>query len=114
MREQTITAALRNAQLAGTLVAVSECERRCTEVGRSARDRVRVALRNDAERLATITDPRAMMIALDDLVDGVFVLFAKDVADGMLDAPDASEDAELETLNEAQAALDLAAETEDA
>lgn len=112
VREQIITAALKNAQTARELVPMVECERRLAEIGRASRERIKAALRSHAERLATIHDPRTLMIAHDDIVDEVYASLATDVAEGLLDQVEDS--AEQIAAVEADAAAALAFETDDA
>lgn len=80
LREQRTGQALKNAQLAGELVPLVEAERRVAEIGRVARERIQAALRGLAERLASETETRAVMVLLETEVDQVFGELA-DLAD---------------------------------
>jgi uncharacterized protein involved in type VI secretion and phage assembly len=76
VREQRIGQALKNAQLAGDLVPLIEAERRVSEVGRAARERMHAWLRSVAERFAAESDVRTIMALGEEGIDEVFAELA--------------------------------------
>lgn len=103
VREQRIGNALKNAQLAGELVPLVEAERRVSEVGRAARERMHAWLRSVAERFAAEKDVRTIMALGEAGVDQVFAELADAAGRGEFAGDDeedltAGEQAELETL----------------
>jgi hypothetical protein len=76
VREQRIGNALKNAQLAGELVPLVEAERRVSEVGRAARERMHAWLRSVAERFAAEKDVRTIMALGEEGIDQVFAELA--------------------------------------
>ncbi|AJP72275.1 hypothetical protein [Sphingomonas hengshuiensis] len=82
---------MKNAQTAGELVALVEMERRASELGRLARERVAAELRGVAERLSATGDVRAVMAILDEATGKAFAALAASVASGVMDADDEEE-----------------------
>lgn len=82
---------MKNAQTAGELVALIEMERRASELGRLARERVSAELRGVAERLSATGDVRAVMAILDEATGKAFAALAASVASGVIDADDEEE-----------------------
>jgi hypothetical protein len=75
-RERRTGQALKNAQLAGDLVPLIEAERRVSEVGRAARDRMQAWMRSQAERFAAEKDVRQIMAIAEAGIDEVFAELA--------------------------------------
>ena len=101
LREQRIGSALKNAQLAGGLVPLVEAERRVSEIGRAARERMQAWLRGIAERFAATSDLRTIMALGEEGIDAVFAELADAAAGGAFAGEDeaeltAEEKAELE------------------
>jgi len=105
LREQRIGTALKNAQLAGDLVPLVEAERRVSEIGRAARERMQAWLRGIAERFAATSDLRTIMALGEEGIDAVFAELADAAAGGAF----AGED-EAELTAEERAELEAAAE----
>jgi hypothetical protein len=76
LREQRIGQAMKNAQLAGQLVPLVEAERRVSEVGRAARERMHAWFRGIAERVAAEKDVRQIMAIGESGIDEVFAELA--------------------------------------
>jgi hypothetical protein len=76
LREQRTGQALKNAQLAGQLVPLIEAERRVSEVGRAARERMHAWFRSIAERVAAEKDVRQIMVIGESGIDEVFAELA--------------------------------------
>lgn len=76
LRERRIGAALKNALLAGDLVPLVEAERRVSEVGRAARERMHAWVRTIAERFAAEKDVRQIMAIAEAGIDEVFAQLA--------------------------------------
>lgn len=72
LTEQATKARLQNDKLAGDLVPLAEFERRASEAGRLARERMHALARLQAERLAAETDPRAIVAILTTAMDEAF------------------------------------------
>ena len=72
VREDRIGKALKNAQMARELVPLIEAERRVSEVGRAARDRIHAWFRSEAERFAAEKDIRTVMAIGENGIDQVF------------------------------------------
>lgn len=108
LREQRIGQAMKNAQMAGELVPLIEAQRRCSEVGRAARERMQAWLRSAAERFAAEKDVRQIMAIGEEGIDLVFTELADSAARGEF-AVDDEEDltpeerGELEAQSEAEA-----------
>ena len=85
--EQKIGHRLKNAERARELVPLAEYERRSSELGRLARERMHSVVRSTAERLAAETDPRAIVALLRVEIDRAFEELADQVEAGALDAP---------------------------
>lgn len=105
LRERRIGSALKNAQMAGDLVPLTEAERRVSEVGRAARERVHAWLRSVAERFAAERDVRAIMAIAEEGIDTVFAELADTAGKGAFaggedDELTADEVAELEAAAE--------------
>lgn len=103
LREQRIGQAMKNAQLAGDLVPLVEAERRVSEVGRAARERMHAWLRSVAERFAAEKDVRAIMALGEEGIDQVFSELASAAERGEFAGDEADdltpeERAELETV----------------
>lgn len=102
LRERRIGAALKNAQMARDLVPLVEAERRVSEVGRAARERMHAWLRGMAERFAATSDVRTIMALGEQGIDEVFAELADSAASGDFAGSDdeltVEEKAELQTL----------------
>jgi len=72
LRERRIGQAMKNAQQAGQLVPLVEAERRVSEIGRAARERIHSWARNIAERVAAEKDIRQVQAIFEDGIDQVF------------------------------------------
>lgn len=90
--EQTITRRLANAKAAGELVARVEYERRASELGRMARERMLSVVRSLSERLASERDPRAITALLSTEINAAFAELADQVEGGALDQAAAEDD----------------------
>jgi hypothetical protein len=100
IRAQTESKLLENARRAGSLVAIAEYEARAAEIGRLARERMHSMVRQLSERLASESEPRAIIALLSERIDQVF----GDLAD-KIDA-DAREDAAADAAAESLTAED--------
>jgi hypothetical protein len=76
LREQRIGQAMKNAQTARELVPLVEAERRVSEIGRAARERMQAWLRSSAERFAAEKDVRQIMAIGEAGIDEVFAELA--------------------------------------
>lgn len=76
LRERRIGSALKNARDAGQLVPLVEAERRVSEVGRAARERMHAWFRTVAERIAAEKDVRQVMAIGEAGIDEVFTELA--------------------------------------
>lgn len=111
IRRQSTGHALKNAQTAGELAAISELEQRASAIGRAARERVQAFLRGEAERLAAERDIRVIMALLEQGIDRVFA----DLADAAEAGEFAdTEEPELEAQAEAELEAAIAADEEQA
>lgn len=110
LRERRIGAALKNAQLAGDLVPLAEAERRVSEAGRAARERMHAWVRGIAERLAATSDVRALMTFCEEGIDQVFAELASAAQRGDF----AGEEEDTEITAEEQAEIEAAAAIETA
>lgn len=79
IRASTEMRELQVARLAGDLVALSEYERRASELGRLVRERLQSAFRQEAERLAAERDSRAVMTLCSGLIDRILTEIADQV-----------------------------------
>jgi hypothetical protein len=104
VREQRIGNALKNAQLAGDLVPLIEAERRVSEVGRAARERIHAWLRSMAERFAAESDVRTIMAIGEEGIDQVFGELADAAERGDFAGDDADADLTVEEKAEFEAA----------
>lgn len=105
--EQLISVRLKNAKEAQELAARIELERRASEMGRVARERMLAMWRAVAERLAAERDVRTIMAIGVSEIDRVFAQLADDVDHGRLVEDDATpEEAAIEHEVEAQLAED--------
>jgi hypothetical protein len=102
LREQRTGQALKNAQLAGELVPLIEAERRVSEVGRAARERMHAWFRSVAERIAAEKDVRQIMAIGESGIDEVFAELADAAARGEFAGDD--EDLTPEEVAEMEAA----------
>lgn len=109
LREQRVGQAMKNGQLAGELVALTEATQRVSEAGRAMRERVQAWARGAAEELAAATDPRTVMIICEEGLDQVFDELARAAARGDFAGMDdedpplsAEEEAEMEAAAEAE------------
>lgn len=103
LREQRIGAAMKNAREAGDLVPLIEAERRVSEAGRAARERVQAWFRGLAEQLAATTDVRSIMVIGEEGIDQVFTDLANAAQRGELAGDEdgdltPEEDAEMEAV----------------
>lgn len=105
LRERRIGNALKNAQAARELVPLIEAERRVSEIGRVARERMHAWYRSVAERLAAEKDIRAVISLGEEGIDQVFTELADAAELGEL----AGDDEDL-TLEERAELAALAAE----
>lgn len=76
IRHQTDGQKLKNARDAGQLVAIDELQRRASEVGRAARERMQAWFFSVAERLAATSDVRTLMTIGEEGIDQVFAELA--------------------------------------
>lgn len=106
LRERRFGQAMKNAQLAGELVALIEAERRVAEIGRVARERVQAQLRGMAERLASESEPRTIMVLLEQAVDQVFEELADMAARGDFAGDDDDVELSADELAEQEAAAE--------
>jgi hypothetical protein len=88
LREQRTGQALKNAQMAGELVPLVEAERRLSEAGRAARERIQAWFRGLAERLAAERDQRTIMALGEEGIDKVFAELAAGAERGDFAADD--------------------------
>lgn len=113
VREQRIGNALKNAQLAGDLVPLVDAERRVSEAGRAARERMQAWLRGIAERFAATSDLRTIMAIGEEGIDQVFAELASAAANGEFagdeDELTPEETAEIEAAAEAEEVTEAAA-----
>lgn len=79
MTERTRRRKIETEQLLGNLVAISEYERRAGDLGRLIRERTHALIRQHAERLSAITDPREVMAILGEAFDALFNQVADEV-----------------------------------
>lgn len=107
IRQQTIGKTLDNARRAGELVPAMEYERRASEFGRLARERMHSVVRNQSERLSAERDPRQITLLLTEEIDLAFAELADQVQGGAL-AQDDDDDQELTDESPADL-VDLAA-----
>ncbi|MHA3791463.1 hypothetical protein ACX0MU_07370 [Rhizorhabdus wittichii] len=84
VRQQTVGQALKNEQAAGQLVPLVEMQRRATELGRTARERMHAMARDIAERLSAETEIRTIVALLGAAIDEVFTELADQVERGAL------------------------------
>lgn len=84
LRERRIGNALKNAQAARELVPLIEAERRVSEIGRVARERMHAWYRSIAERLAAEKDIRAVISLGEEGIDQVFNELADAAEQGQL------------------------------
>lgn len=106
VREDRIGKALKNALMARELVPLIEAERRVSEVGRAARERIHAWYRGVAERLAAEKDIRAVMALGEQGIDAVFA----ELADAAVRGEFGGDDEEDLTADERQELASLAAE----
>jgi hypothetical protein len=78
-RERVIGRRIDNERALQKLVDRGEVERRAAERGRMIRERVTAVVRNQAERLASETDPRVIVALLTGEFDGVFARIADEI-----------------------------------
>lgn len=109
LREQRIGQAMKNAAAAAELVPLIEAERRVSEVGRAARERVHSWFRGVAEQLAATIDVRQIMVLGEEGIDDVFAQLARAAAAGDFAGMD-EDDGELTAEEEAE--MEAAAEAE--
>ena len=104
--EQLIDRRLRNAEAAKELAPRIELERRASELGRVARERMHAMWRSNAERLAAERDVRSIMAIGLAEIDRVFAQLAEDADHGALavDEDETAADAALEREVEAELA----------
>ncbi len=76
IKAQTARRLLENDVYAGKLVALAEFEAKAADWGRRARERIQGVMRQNAKRLATMTDARAVLALLNDEVDKAFASLA--------------------------------------
>lgn len=76
IRHQTDGQKLKNARDAGQLVVLAELQRRASEVGRAARERMHAWFFSVSERLAATSDVRAIMTLGEEGIDQVFAELA--------------------------------------
>lgn len=101
LREQRVTAALKNAQLADELAAIVELELRASALGRAWRDRTHAWFRGVAEQLAATRELRIVMSIGEEGIDAIFADLAKMAAAGEL-VDEEPEDPVLEAEAEAE------------
>lgn len=94
-QEDLIGKRLKNAEAARELVPAIEAERRCSELGRMARERVQAELRGRAEQMLAASDVRGIMVLQADAVDAAFTAVAEAVEGGALDRIDDDDDADM-------------------
>jgi hypothetical protein len=105
LRARTSRREMENDKLAGELVIVSEFERRASDLGRQARERIQSAFRLESERLAAETDPRTVQVLCAALIDQTFESLADQIE---AEARAETEiDQALAAINEADPMLDL-------
>lgn len=79
MVERTRARRIETEQKLGTLVPISEYERRAGDMGRMIRERTHALIRQHAERLAAEADPRQIMAVLGDAFDKLFDQVADEI-----------------------------------
>jgi len=79
MRERTRSRRIDNDLKLRGLVSLSEYERRAGDLGRMCREGVHAVLRQNAERMAAETDPRAVIAVLGEAFDQLFERVANEV-----------------------------------
>ena len=79
MRERTRARRIETERQLGTLVAISEYERRAGDLGRLVRERTHALVRQLADRIAAETDPRQVMAVLDEAFDQLFAQVADEI-----------------------------------
>lgn len=78
-RERVIGRRIDNERALGKLVDRGEVERRAAERGRMIRERVTAVVRQQAERLASESDPRVIVALLTGEFDGLFARIADEI-----------------------------------
>lgn len=97
VKQQIAGHKLKNAQLAAELGPIMELERRATEIGRMARERMHAMGRDLAERLSVETEVRQIIALLGAEIDRVFSELAAEVEGGLLvDDDDGDDDLPIE------------------
>lgn len=84
IRQQTAKHQLDNAKRAGELVLLSDYARRASEGARAARERMHSLIRTNAEWLASVKDPRAIVTKMAEDIDAAFNALADQMAAGTL------------------------------
>lgn len=102
--ENLVTLRLKNAERGRELAPRIELERRASELGRVARERMQAMFRAISERLAAERDARTIMAIGSAEIDRVFAELANDVEAGKLAEPDEPDDVAVENELEAAAA----------
>jgi hypothetical protein len=95
--EELVARRMKNAEAARQLVPMIEVERRLSNLGRMARERVEAELRGRAEQIAAQRDPRSVMMLMVEACDTAFNALADAIERGALardDEDDAQQEAE--------------------
>lgn len=79
MRERTLGRRIDNEKALRNLVPLAEVERQAADRGRMIRERIQAVVRAQAERLASESDPRAIVALLGFEIDGVFSRIADEI-----------------------------------